>query len=143
MEKGGAMGFSMDPDYLENWGYYTIPKGEEAMDALFDKLKKKRKPLPEAVIGINDSTAIGVCKSITKHGLRIPEDISVVSYDNIYMTQIVEPNLTTVDYNFLTFGQKLVDTVIESLDGKEPVRKRLIHPTLVVRESSDFNRSGS
>ncbi|MBR1441695.1 MAG: LacI family DNA-binding transcriptional regulator [Lachnospiraceae bacterium] len=143
LEKGEAMGFSMDPDYLENWGYYTIPKGEETMDALFDKLKKKRKPLPEAVIGINDSTAIGACESITKHGLRIPEDISVVGYDNIYMTQIVEPNLTTVDYNFVSFGQKLVDTVIDSLDGKEPVRKRLVHPTLVVRRSSDSERSGS
>ena len=83
---------------------------------------------------------MGVCKSIQKHGLKIPQDISVVSYDNINLTEIAEPNITSIDYNFASFGQKLVDTVIESLDGKEPGRKRLIHPTLVVRGSSDYKR---
>ena len=140
LEKAGSYGFSLDPDYLENWGHYTIPGGQETMDALFEKFERSGKELPQAVIAINDSTAMGVCKSIQKHGLKIPQDISVVSYDNINLTEIAEPNITSIDYNFASFGQKLVDTVIESLDGKEPGRQRLIHPTLVVRGSSDYKR---
>ncbi|MCR4588192.1 MAG: LacI family transcriptional regulator, partial [Lachnospiraceae bacterium] len=80
-----------NPIYLENWGGYRVPKGESAMDELFKKCDKAKIPYPEAVIAVNDLTAVGVIKSIERHGLKIPEDIAVVGYDNIDIDEIIDP----------------------------------------------------
>lgn len=89
-----------------------------------------------AVIAINDFSAIGVMKSIEEHGYRIPEDISVVSYDNTYMAQIATPRLTSIDYNYEEYGKKLIDTTIAMINGEKRDTLRMVTPTLVIRESS-------
>ncbi|MCR5716108.1 MAG: LacI family transcriptional regulator [Lachnospiraceae bacterium] len=136
-------GFVDEEVYLENWGTYSIQGGEETMDALFEKCEQNGIPLPEAVIAINDSTAAGAIRSIYQHHLRIPQDIAIVSYDNIFLSEIMEPRLTSIDYDFAAFGEKLVDTVIEALDQDPAEKKRLVHPSLVVRGSSLCKRDAA
>ncbi len=92
--------------------------------------------VPTAVIAINDYSAAGIARSIQEHGYRIPEDISLVSYDNTYITEILMPRLTSIDYNYENFGNKLVETAIGVVEGKEVPKLQMLMPTLVVRESS-------
>lgn len=92
--------------------------------------------VPTAVIAINDFAAAGVVRSASEHRCRIPEDISVVSYDNTHLTDLLIPKLTSVDYDYVNYGKKLVDTAIAAAQGKKVPRRQMVMPALVVRESS-------
>lgn len=94
------------------------------------------KDIPTGVIAINDFAAAGVVRSISEHGYRIPQDISVVSYDNTEMTELLIPKLTSIDYDYVTFGKKLVDTAITAAKGRKVARNQTVMPRLIVRESS-------
>ncbi len=131
---------TMHPVYLENWGGYSVPSGVDTMDQLFKKCDKEKIPYPDAVIAVNDLTAVGVIKSIERHGLKIPEDIAVVGYDNIDIAEIIEPNITTIDYNYQVFGEMLVSTAISGIENKPVDKQRNIEPHLVIRQSSDLKR---
>ncbi len=96
--------------------------------------------IPTAVIAVNDFTAVGVMKSIQEAGLKIPEDISVVSHDNSYITELVMPTLTSVEYHYKHFGEMLVGTAIRAIEGEEPPSCQLIEPELIVRCSTALVR---
>ncbi|MCR5426416.1 MAG: LacI family transcriptional regulator [Lachnospiraceae bacterium] len=137
VKRAQEIGFATGKEYLDNWGDYSPQLGEETMDALFERLEKAKKPLPEAIIAINDGTAVGVLRSIRHHGYRVPEDIAVVGYDNVCVSEFVEPKLTTIDYDYDAFGRKLVDTVIRAVEGKKKIPSlQLLKPDIIVRESS-------
>jgi LacI family transcriptional regulator len=72
-------------------GNHRVDGGLEAMQRLL-----QRDPRPTAVIASNDLTAIGAMRAIRQQGLRVPEDISVVGFDDIQMAEFTEPPLTTV-----------------------------------------------
>ncbi|MCR5101048.1 MAG: LacI family transcriptional regulator [Butyrivibrio sp.] len=126
----------------DNWGGYSVEEGETTMDMLFKKLTLAAKPIPDAVICINDNTAVGALKSIRKHGYRVPEDISIVSYDNINLASIVEPGITSVAYDYEGFGSTIVRTAVDAIDGKNVSRMIFVKPKeLIVRQSSDYKRN--
>lgn len=120
-----------DPELLMVQGSYNADSGYELMNDLLN-----RGVMPTAVIAINDFAAVGIIRSIVEHGYRIPQDISVVSQDNTFLTEIAVPNLTSVDYDYEEFGRKLIETAISVVDGKEVTRLQMVTPKLVVRESS-------
>lgn len=117
--------------------------------------------LPTAVIAINDFTAVGVTHVLRERGIRIPEDISVVSFDNTFMTETCVPQLTSVAYDYHAMGELLIETAVQAIhspaihspaDGagtsgdaaaREEIlpRVRMIRPELVVRNSSGKNCS--
>ena len=91
--------------------------------------------IPTAVIGINDSASVGAMNCIQEHGLKIPDDISVVGYDNTFMCNMMTPKLTSVDYNYEIFAEKLIGTV-EGIYNSTPLPPlQLIESTLIVRDS--------
>ena len=92
--------------------------------------------IPTAVIAINDFSAAGVVRSAMEHGYRIPQDISVVSYDNTQLTDLMMPKMTSIDYDYVTFGRKLVDTAIAAAQGRKVPKHQKVMPSLVIRESS-------
>ena len=98
--------------------------------------------VPTAVIGINDAAAVGAMNCIQEHGLRIPEDISVVGYDNTPVCNMMTPKLTSVDYNYEEFAEKLIATVDGIYNSTQLPPLQLIEPTLVVRSSTGPARSG-
>ena len=116
-----------DPELIAEDGGYNFETGYEQMNKMLDKGIR-----PTAVVAINDFSAMGVMRSINEHGLRIPQDISVVSYDNTYMAEMAMPKLTSIDYNYEEYGRKLIDTTTAMKAGQ----LRMVTPTLVVRESS-------
>lgn len=113
------------------YGNYDYQTGYSGMNELFSCKK-----VPTAVIAINDYAAAGAMRSITEHGCRIPEDISVASYDNTELSELFSPKLTSVDYRYKKFGKKLVETAVAAANGEAVPRIQVITPRLVVREST-------
>ena len=120
-----------DPQLVSEDSSYDFEGGYRDMNRILDKGIR-----PTAVIAINDFCAMGIMKSLAEHHLRIPEDISVVSYDNTYMAEMAMPRLTSIDYNYEEYGRKLIDTATAMIEGRKIGQLRMVTPTLVVRDSS-------
>ena len=111
--------------------YYNIKSGYDCMNKLFEKNKK----LPSAIIAINDFTAVGIMKSIIEHGLTIPNDISLASFDNTYVSEITMPNLTTIGYDYKRFGESLINTAIKAIKKIKVDKITLIDSEILIRDS--------
>ncbi len=66
----------------------------------------------------------------------MPDDFSVVSYDNTEVAQLLTPRMTSVDYRYKEFADRLVETALAAIEGKNIPRIQLQTPELVVREST-------
>ena len=119
------------PELVQEAGHYNDAGAYAEMNRMLDA-----GIVPTAVIAINDYSAAGIARSLTEHGYRIPEDISLVSYDNTYIAEMLIPKLTSIDYDYGNLGRKLVETAIGALEGREIPKLQMLEPTLVVRESS-------
>jgi LacI family transcriptional regulator len=95
-----------------------------------------------AVIAYNDVLAVGVIKGLKRLGARVPDDLSVVGFDNVVLADIVEPGLTTVAAPLRAQGVVGVKTLIAVIGGAVPGREPIVLPVkLVVRGST--GRHGS
>ena len=116
--------------YYETYGGYDYESGYEQTEHLLSL-----SDTPTAIIGINDSAAIGAINCIQEHGLDVPGDISVVGYDNTSLCNMCVPKLTSIDYNYDNFAKTLIDTVEGIYASKEIPPLQLIEPRLVIRDS--------
>lgn len=120
------------PEWLyRQEGTYDYHAGYGAMNAIF-----QADEIPTAVIAINETTAIGVMASIREHGFCVPGDISVVSYDNTFLTELITPRLTSVDYDYGKFGEELIRSVVALIDGEKIPKIQYVQTRLVVRETT-------
>jgi DNA-binding LacI/PurR family transcriptional regulator len=122
-------------DSLVLFSDQTIEGAEEQGGKLLD-----RKVRPTAIFGYNDLTAIGAMMAAKKRGLRIPEDLSLIGYDNTSLCNIVEPPLTSIDMPVEELGRKVINLLVGKIEGTEKTKQRIrLLPTLVVRQSTtDF-----
>ncbi|MDG6285299.1 HTH-type transcriptional repressor PurR [Glaesserella parasuis] len=111
--------------------------GYESMNNLL-----KQDKLPTAVICGCDAMALGVISAITEKGLSVPQDISVIGYDNIHSSRFYAPPLTTIHQSKTRLGQMAIDTLLERIQQhneqpSEPVTPKVLefYPELVVRSS--------
>ena len=88
----------------------------------------------DAIFAACDLIAIGAMRAIKDRGLRIPEDIAVVGFDDIVTAMYATPPLTTVKQDTQLAGELLVCALLESIKGIN-VQATLIRPKLVVRKS--------
>ena len=90
-----------------------------------------------AVFASNDFIAVGVIKALKEAGLRIPDDVAVVGFDDLDMAQIVDPELTTIRTDKEQIGIQAVKALFDLMDKKENCEKVQIQKTqLIVRQSS-------
>jgi DNA-binding LacI/PurR family transcriptional regulator len=112
-------------------GDFTMEGGAAAMNALLD-----RGVAIDAVAAANDQMAIGALNAIRERGLRIPDDIAVVGFDDNYLGVTSIPTLTTVHQPSIELGTTMAEVLVNLIDGV-PVEQATILPThLVIRESS-------
>ncbi len=88
----------------------------------------------DAVFAVTDLIAIGVMRGLQSCGLRVPEDVSVVGFDDSPLAAYVTPALTTVRQNTQQAADGLVRGIVGLIKG-EPVESRLMEPSLVIRQS--------
>ena len=111
---------------------YNIEGGYRCMQELLDT----NRTMPTAVIAINDFSAIGVLRCIEEHQLSVPKDISLVSFDGTFLSEIINPKLTSVCYDYASFGKMLVSSAVRLLAGEEVPQIQQCVSSLVVRDST-------
>jgi LacI family transcriptional regulator len=97
-------------------------------------------PMPDGVFITNDFVAAQCMRTLKEHGIRIPEDIAVVGFNNDAISRIVEPTLTTIDYPGADLGQIAAKNLISHLKGEADVKQTstiIVRSELLVRESSN------
>lgn len=90
--------------------------------------------LPDAVFCSNDLMALGLLSSLNDLGIRVPDDLSLVGFDDVESSAYFQPPLTTVRQPFEELGARCVESLLEAIEGRSP-RDHRIRPTLVVRRS--------
>jgi len=91
--------------------------------------------VPTAVICVNDFMALGVLRLLRERGLRVPEDVSVVGYDDIHLSQFTCPALTTVNVPRDRIGHSVCAALLAER-GASVIRDVVIEPELIVRDST-------
>lgn len=118
---------------LVRYGAYTPDSGYSCMVSLLDKSR----PLPSAVFAASDVVAFGAMAAIQQRGLKAPDDISVVGFDDVPMARFVNPPLTTVHLPVAEQGRKAAELLLDLiLQRAQPGRRIVLDTELVVRNSS-------
>jgi DNA-binding LacI/PurR family transcriptional regulator len=126
-------GLPFDPALVASTDAFGRGDGAEGMR----KLLKLKRP-PDAVFAYNDPIAIGAMRAIAEKGLRIPQDIAVVGFDDVEEGRFSNPALTTISPDKETIARLAVQMLVERIERKAPKPARDQQPsyTLIVREST-------
>jgi LacI family transcriptional regulator len=116
---------------LVRLGTYSLDSGRAmAADLLTTPVR------PTAILAGNDLLAIGALQAAAAAGLRVPEDLSIVGFDGILLSQAVVPRLTTVAQPIYRLGELAVQLVLRPMDGTRRPRTHLLRPELQIGEST-------
>jgi len=100
---------------------------------------------PDAVFVYNDLSALGFEEAILEQGLRIPDDVAIVGFDDIDRGEYAQVPLTTMRQPTALIGTNAVELLVKRMNGKSSVPRKILKPELVIRESSsriEAHRSG-
>ena len=112
-------------------GGYTAKHGYRLMKELLNEVRQ-----PTAIFAANDSLAVGCYRAIQESGLKIPEDMSVVGFNDISMAKYLAPPLTTVHVHMNFMGRKAVKLLAELIQQERRINIHVSVPTeLIIRES--------
>jgi DNA-binding LacI/PurR family transcriptional regulator len=118
------------PVHIE--GNWSTPGGYQATRRLIEQGHQF-----SAVIAANDSMALGAYRALHQAGLSVPDDVSVVGFDDILEAAYFTPPLTTVSHDYIQLGAMGFAYLMQMMDDPEvAIEQRLIQPKLIVREST-------
>ncbi len=110
---------------------FTFEGGVRGMRELL-----KSPTLPTAIFACNDAIALGAYQVAQEFGLKIPEDLSIIGYDDITIAKYLHPSLSTINQPKQQLAQLAVDTLLERIKNPQlPYRTLKISPTLTIRSS--------
>ena len=119
-------------DYIY-WGDFTIDSGRKNMDKVLKKFKQV-----DAVFASNDTIAIGAMQAIRENDLRIPEDISIIGFDDISFSKLLNPPLTTIRQPVYEMGSMAAEILLKKIGEKNQQKKvcrYVIEGELIIRDS--------
>lgn len=125
-----SLPFFADFEYIEDINHVKAGKG-------ITHKYLQSSDRPTAIFACNDLLAIGAIQAAKECGLHVPEELSIVGFDNTMIATIVEPPLTTIAQPIQNMGNEVMNLMVSMIKGerKEQVRMTLL-PTLVQREST-------
>lgn len=96
---------------------------------------------PTAVFAANDEMAVGAIKALKEEGFHIPKDMAIIGFDNVKISTVVEPNLTTIAQPIYDIGMKTVELLLRCLKdgvGDIETRRVILESKLCIRQSSSL-----
>jgi DNA-binding LacI/PurR family transcriptional regulator len=93
-------------------------------------------PRVSAVFAANDQMSIGVLRAMAEAGRRVPEDVSVVGFDDIPESEFLTPPLTTIRQDFTVLGQAALRLLVGAMSKDFPPEAQIVPPKLVQRKST-------
>lgn len=123
---------------IDNLNYNWIFKGDFTPEDGYNLMSKalKLNNIPSAFFIASDPMAIGAYKAIQENGYKIPEDISIVGFDDIATAQYLSPSLTTVKVFTDFMGETALNTLIERIKDERSLSKKIVLPVkLIIRDS--------
>jgi LacI family transcriptional regulator len=113
-------------------GRFSVQSGEEAGE----RMLSERGALPDAVVCANDQMAIGVLQSLSRGGVRVPEELAVTGFDDIFPGSLFEPSLTTVHQPMRLLGERACARLLDRIARPDlPTQVELLPTELVLRRS--------
>lgn len=126
----GDRGIDFNQNFVKE-SNFSEEGGFNAMEELLNS-----KDCPKAILATDDLIALGAIKAIKKAGLKIPRDISIISFNNIPTAEFLTPPLTSVDINPFELGYEATELLIQCLEnGKSSYHARIVPTKLIERES--------
>lgn len=117
------------PSWIE--GSYSYESGAWMASRLLEQY-----PDTDGVIAANDMVAIAVYKEFHKKGIRVPEDIQIIGFDNISLSSLVTPEITTIAQPIAQMGQTAVRMLTEYVAGTQGTRQRVFDVKLIKRDTT-------
>ena len=113
-------------------GRFSVQSGEEAAELLL----AERAMLPDAIVCANDQMAIGVLQALARGGVRVPEDLAVTGFDDIFPGSLFEPSLTTVHQPMRLLGERACARLLDRIAQPDlPPQVELLPTSVVLRKS--------
>ncbi|MDL5055295.1 LacI family DNA-binding transcriptional regulator [Oscillatoria laete-virens NRMC-F 0139] len=135
MDVASRMGVSTETFYRRD-GDFTSESGLAAAHYLLT-----HHPEITALLVNNDRMAIGALQAARQMGLRVPQDISIIGFDNLPQSADTTPPLTTIDQSVELWGEAAVAMLLRVRQGEQPV-SRMMDTRLVIRETTSAPRTG-
>jgi len=108
---------------------------EFTYNTILSFIKTRAKDLPDAFLAGNDSSAIGCIEALVREGYQVPEDVSVMGFDDIDIAKFYKPPLTTIRNPISQQGMLAVKTLVNLVNEQEEGKLKRLEGTLVVRNS--------
>lgn len=109
----------------------TVEAGKEYSAKFFEGSN-----CPTAIFALNDVLAIGLVQAAREHKKKIPEDLSIVGFDNTLLSTIVEPPLTTVAHPMAEMARKAMELLLDRMQDKDRMSSRIILPPELIKRDS-------
>lgn len=125
--------------FEEKWTYRVLRENEPDYVKLGRDAAKYYISLgerPEAIMTAIDMIGIGCIKEFNETGVKIPEQISLIGFDNISLSNLIEPSLTTISQPIRKMGQCAAEIIIAQLNGKEIKKRVVFEGDLIVRNTT-------
>lgn len=120
------------PDSFIKYGTYSRESGYDMMEELL-----RGNGLPDAVICENNQIAMGVVDAARKHGISIPKDIGIITFDDYPLSQLIDPPLTVIDIDVNEMGHLAATLLLKKIQNPElMIQSFATLPTLIIRSST-------
>ncbi|MCD6220106.1 GntR family transcriptional regulator [Candidatus Calescamantes bacterium] len=129
-------GVDFDPALIQGIGKEKVQNREEETKRVIKFLLSLKNP-PTAIFALNDTQARDIMAVLLKEGIRIPQDISLVGFDDLPSSEFLSVPLTTVRQPFKEEGKKAAELIIKKIEeGISEQKQIFLEPSLIIRESS-------
>ncbi len=110
-------------------GDFNIDGGVLATEKIINSFKSL-----DAIFYSNDMMALGGMKILLRHGYKVPRDVSIIGFDNIHISEVIEPELTTIAQPIYKISKKACSILIDVINGDIPAEKQVYFETeLIIR----------
>jgi len=135
--KGFLQALSENGLMIAETNYFSVsPTVISSQDVFKEKIKNRLNQLPSALFCEADYMAISVIKSLTELGVRVPDDVSVIGFDNIFESQVITPELTTIHVKKDRIALLAVEKLIKQIENTDTDRIKLFVDTELIERKS-------